>query len=158
MISDEEEYERNKIQWRIHVSRRSRQPFLGDALVSFWQRYYQGICADEVNMEVCTSPGSKRGTRRLTSDLGPFKICKEELMATSSHRCWRPDIREPRVGEGWWYCLAHASSARPGAGISVTSHVGSWPRDGLAPSRDFMALLFSKGSFSTRVLCCCSAW
>lgn len=85
-----------------------------------------------------------------------FKTHKEELMATALVT-WRIDAKEPRVGEGWWPHVAHTSSARPGAGIAATSHAEWWPRDGLVLSRGFMALLFSKGIFLTRVLCCFSA-
>ena len=109
-------------------------------------------------------PWLQRRTLGLFPPLGASEIRKEQLMASSSQHCWWSDAREPRVGESWWPCVAHTSSARPGAGISATRCAGWWPRDGLALggvlvlSTGFMALLFSKGIFLTRVFSCCSAW
>lgn len=65
-------------------------------------------------MEVCFSLTPVRDTGFIP-DLGPFKVCREELMATRSHCCLQSDIREGRGGEGWWHCIVRASSICPAA-------------------------------------------
>lgn len=106
---------------------------------------------------MCTSPDSNDSCHSclgLIPDVGPFKTCKEEWMATRSHQCWQSDIREPTVGEGWCdTCIVHSSWCW----TSATSHMGLWPRAGVVLSRGFVALLFSKGTCFVRVLRCCSA-
>lgn len=73
MISEkkEEEYERNKIQWRMHthMSRCWLQPYGEDALVSFWQ---QDISAGEIRMEMCPSSDSREGVSE--GDSGSLQI------------------------------------------------------------------------------------
>lgn len=105
-------------------------------------------------MEVHTPASSLSPTGAIPRFGGFLKHIKKSWCP---QHCWRIDAKEPRVGEGWWPHVAHTSSARPGAGIAATSHAEWWPRDGLVLSRGFMALLFSKGIFLTRVLCCFSA-